>query len=372
MKLNLALAAALSLANNNIVSVSADTLAAEEIEELNTLFAEEIHLEEQNEEILDELNSLTQTRFDIGGGEEEEEGEMVAQSDTLEGEEGGDIVLNFDAPDLRVEDEEGEGYDELPDDGIAYTTSAMEEDNSSDEEEAVHVPTKHELHHAAKIAAKANKHHDMLSKAHSMKSVEKKHSKAAKATHHGSKGSKRGKMGKAHLSMPTHSGKANKMTEPIHHEAKTHKTPSATVKSTSQSASSSSKANKATTDVSTEEAMPVPMPVEEETSGDDDVTELNMEPVPRTPDVSPAHQGVDTSELNGRLKQEMAEVMLGDTSHVGKGHSQSNENVAALDLLRAKSDAAAQSSGGSVVGRSVGIVGGVCLVGSILYGMTMV
>ena len=359
MKLNLALAAALSLTNNNnIVSISADTLAAEEIEELNTLFAEEIHLEEQNEEIIQELNSLSQTRFDIGGGEEEE-GE--------EEEEGGDIVLNFDAPDLRVEDE-GEEFDELPEDGIAYTTSAMEEeDNSSnEEEEVVHVPTKHELHHAAKIAAKANKHHDMLSKAHSMKSVEKKHSKAAKAVH-GSKGSKRGKMGKAHLSMPTtHSGKANKM--PIHHEAKTQKTPSKpTVKSTSQSASSS-KANKATDSSSTEAApMPIeaPVPAEE----DDDVTELNMEPVPRTPDVSPAHHtGVDTSKLNGRLKQEMAEVMLGDTSHVGKGHSQSNENVAALDLLRAKSDAAAQSNGG-VVGRSVGIVGGVCLVGSILYGM---
>jgi len=369
MKLNLALAAALSLSNNNVISISAE-LAAEEIEELNTLFAEELHLEQQNEEIIQELSSLTQTRFDVDPLVEEEEGEMVAQSDTLEGgeEDGGDIVLNFDAPDLRVE-EEGEGYDELPEDGIAYTTSAMEEDNSSDdeEEEAVHVPTKHELHHAAKIAAKANK--DMLSKAHSMKSVEKKHSKAAKAIHHGSKGSKRGKMGKAHLSMPTHSsGKANKMVEPIHHEAKTQKTPSATVKSTSQSASSS-KANKVT-DSSTEEAMPVPMPVEEESSGNDNVTELNMEPVPRTPDVSPAHHtGVDTSELNGRLKQEMAEVMLGDTSHVGKGHSQSNENVAALDLLRAKSDAAAQSNGGVVGRRSVGIVGGVCLVGSILYGM---
>jgi len=368
MKLNLALAAALSLSNTNIVSISAE-LAAEEIEELNTLFAEEIHLEEQNEEILNELSELTQTRFDIGGGEEEEEVDMVAQSDTLEGgeEEGGDIVLNFDAPDLRVEDEEGEGYDELPEDGIAYTTSAMEEDNSSnEEEEAVHVPTKHELHHAAKIAAKANKHHDMLSKAHSMKSIEKKHSKAAKAVHHDSKGSKRGKMGKAHLSMPTtHSGKANKMVE---HEAKTHKSPStATVKSTSQSASSSSKANKATDST---EAVPMPIEAPVPAEGDDDVTELNMEPVPRTPDVPAAHNhvGTDTSELNGRLKQEMAEVMLGDTSHVGKGHSQSNENVAALDLLRAKSDAA-QSSGGSVVGRSVGIVGGVCLVGSILYGM---
>lgn len=361
MKLNLALAAALSLSNNNIISVSAE-LAAEEIEELNTLFAEELHLEEQNEEILDELSSLTQTRFDIGDGEEEEESEMVAQSDTLEGEEeGGDIVLNFDAPDLRVEDE-GEGYDELPEDGIAYTTSAMEEDNS--DEEVVHTPTKHELHHAAKIAAKANKHHDMLSKAHSMKSVEKKHSKAAKAVHHGSKGSKRGKMGKAHLSMPAHSGKANKMA--IHHEAKTQKAPSSAVKkSTSQSASSSSKANKATD--SNTEAVPMPIEAPVPAEEDDDVTELNMEPVPRTPDVSPAHQGVDTSELNGRLKQEMAEVMLGDTSHVGKGHSQSNENVAALDLLRAKSDAAAQSNGG--VGRSVGIVGGVCLVGSILYGM---
>ena len=373
MKLNLALAAALSLSNTNVVSISADTLAAEEIEELNTLFAEEIHLEEQNEEILDELSSLTQTRFDVGGGGEEEEGEMVAQSDTLEGEEeGGDIVLNFDAPDLRVEDEEF--FDELPEeDGVVpimvseeatYTTSAMEE-----EEEVAHVPTKHELHHAAKIAAKANKHPDMLSKAHSMKSVEKKHSKAAKATH-GSKGSKRGKMGKAHLSMPTHSGKANKM--PIHHEAKTQKTPStATVKSTSQSVSSSSKANKATTDST--EAVPMPIEAPVPAVEDDDVTELNMEPVPRTPDVSPAHNhvGTDTSELNGRLKQEMAEVMLGDTSHVGKGHSQSNENVAALDLLRAKSDAAAQSNGGSVVGRSV-IVGGVCLVGSILYGMTMV
>jgi len=363
MKLNLALAAALSL-TNNVVSVSAEsTLAAEEIEELNTLFAEELHLEEQNEEILGELNSLSQTRFDIGGGEEEE-GE--------EEEEGGDIVLNFDAPDLRVEDEEGEGYDELPEDGIAYTTSAMEEeDNSSnEEEEVVHVPTKHELHHAAKIAAKANKHHDMLSKAHSMKSVEKKtHSKAAKAIHHGSKGSKRGKMGKAHLSMPHSSGKANKM--PIHHEAKTQKAPSSAVKkSTSQSASSSSKANKATDSNTESVPMPIEAPVPAE--GDDDVTELNMEPVPRTPDVSPSHQGVDTSALNGRLKQEMAEVMLGDTSHVGKGHSQSNENVAALDLLRAKSDAAAQSSGGSVVGRSVGIVGGVCLVGSILYGLTMV
>ena len=360
MKLNLALAAALSLSNNaNIVSISAEsTLAAEEIEELNTLFAEELHLEEQNEEIIQELEQLEQTRFDIGGGGEEEEGEMVAQSDTLAGgEEGGDIVLNFDAPDLLVE-EEGE------EDGIAFTTSAMEKSSSSDEEEVVHIPTKHELHHADKIA-KANKHHDMLSKAHSMKSTEKKHSKAAKAVHHGSKGSKRGKMGKAHLSMPTsHSGKANKM--PIHHEAKTHKTPSNsnTVKSTSQSASSSSKANKSTTNSTEAVPMPIPVPAAE----DDDVTELNMEPVPRTPDVSPAHQGVDTSELNGRLKQEMAEVMLGDTSHVGKGHSQSNENVAALDLLRAKSDAAAQSNGG-VVGRSVGIVGGVCLVGSILYGM---
>jgi len=372
MKLNLALAAALSLSNNNVISISAE-LAAEEIEELNTLFAEEIHLEEQNEEILEELSSLSQTRFDVDPlVEEEEEGEMELQSDTLAGgeEEGGDIVLNFDAPDLRVEDEGGGEYDELPEYGIAYTTSAMEEeDNSSnEEEEVVHVPTKHELHHAAKIAAKANKHHDMLSKAHSMKSVEKKHSKAAKAIHHGSKGSKRGKMGKAHLSMPTHSGKANKMTEPsMKHEGKTHKTPSATVKSTSQSASSSSKANKATTN-STEEAMPMPIEAPVPAEEDVDVTELNMEPVPRTPDVSPAHQGVDTSALNGRLKQEMAEVMLGDTSHVGKGHSQSNENVAALDLLWAKSDAAAQSSGG-VVGRSVGIVGGVCLVGSILYGM---
>ena len=71
MKLNLALAAALSLTNTNVVSVSADTLAAEEIEELNTLFAEELHLEEQNEEIIQELSSLSQTRFDIGGGGEE-------------------------------------------------------------------------------------------------------------------------------------------------------------------------------------------------------------------------------------------------------------------------------------------------------------
>lgn len=365
MKLNLALAAALSLTNNaNIFSVSAeDTLAAEieGLEQLETLIAEvnteEIALEEQIEELSSSLEiekndesieeNLLQTRFDVI-----EEG-----SD----EEGGDIVLDFDAADLRVEDEE-EGYDELPEGeggDIAYTASAMDEPS-----EEVHTPTKHQLHHAAKIA-KANKHHDMLSKAHSMKSTEKKHSKAAKAVH-GSKGSKRGKMGKAHLSMPTsHSGKANKMA--IHHEAKTQKTPSKsnTVKSTSQSASSS-KANKSTTNSTEAVPMPIPVPAAE----DDDVTELNMDPVPRIPDVKPTPQGVDTSALNGRLKQEMAEVMLGDTSHVGKGHSQSNENVAALDLLRAKSDAAAQSNGGSAVGRSVGYgIVGVCLVGSILYGM---
>ena len=106
------------------------------------------------------------------------------------------------------------------------------------------------------------------------------------------------------------------------------------------------------------------------------IDENTTEPVPRA--------GTDTSTMtsdNSEYKKEVAELILsglgvcgnledttGQSINIGKGHQQ-NQNVEALDLLREKAEAKKAALANGSVGRSSLFVGGVCLLGSIVYGL---
>ena len=81
MKLNLALATTAALAVTNNVAATNVTAAEKELEEVKEMVAEE-------QEMLAKLEALDLTRFDTSAAEE---------SDV-------DVVIDFDAPDLRQED----------------------------------------------------------------------------------------------------------------------------------------------------------------------------------------------------------------------------------------------------------------------------
>lgn len=329
MKLSLALAATTALAiTNNVAATNATELA-----EVKEMVVEEI-VEEQGMLAKLEALDLTHTRFDVPE------------------ERDGDVVIDFDAPDLGVRQE----------DGVAEAVPVLISAEPDTSEEIIATSATTTLKEGK--AKKPPKSHQKKTKSPSAYSKSSSldappvHTKAGKSKpDHKGKSSKRAK---------SHSMPYDSLEPPAKHhprpDSKAHK---GTV--TSNSTTTETMATEPAVEEPAESPVMIPEPSEP-------IDENNAtEPVPRT--------GADTSDLtsdNEMYKQEVAELIMsglgvsgnleetGQSINIGKGHQQ-NQNVEALDLLREKAEAKKAANGS--VGRSSLFVGGVCLLGSIVYGL---
>lgn len=395
MKLNLALATTAALAiTNDIVSAQGDPDMTIEVlnDEVQELEAKENMILDAIDSIADEIHSNTE-RFDT------EPIQISTPMDRQGGDdEEGDFVIDFEADDLGPQ--AGDGGDGEID--ILMEPEYIEEGPPGEEEELVEggppeeehimtithatehdmVPLSQTVHHGPHPpkAPKAEKLPQLHSKAQGVKTKEQSmkykeqlppssdimKAKAAKSTH--GKSAKRGKKG-THPPVDQYQPAADGT-------GKAYKQPNMSMDSKSQKNSSSESIPPPPPPPHTddEETIHLESPTEddEETSNDDIVDHIPEESggVARMPDSVPGPQGIDTSDLKADDKKFKQEIILalggagGNT--IGKGHQKSQENVGTLELLRAKSEAAEKASNGSA-GRYGGIVGGLCLLGSVVY-----
>ena len=357
MKLNLALATTAALAFTN--NVAATVVAAEEeLEEVKEMVAEE-------QVMLAKLEALDLTRFDTSAAEESD----------------GDIVIDFDDPDLG---EPVAVSSELrQEDGVAEPVPVLISAEPDDEE--VIVPLTSEAEHTTLKEGKAKKptksHHK---KTKSPSAYSKSSSLEAPPVH--TKSGKSQLVGKSEKPVD-HKGKSSKRAKShsMSYEegwngppAKHHPRPD-------------SKAHKGTyvtsSNSTTTETMATEPAIEEPA---EEYPDMTTTPPPEYPEpidentTEPVLRGTDTSDMtsdNSEYKKEVAELILsglgvggnledttGQSINIGKGHQQ-NQNVEALDLLREKAEAKKAALANGSVGRSSLVVGGVCLLGSIVYGL---
>ena len=346
MKLNLALATTAALAITNNVAATNVTAAEEELKEVEEMVAAE-------QVMLAKLEALGVTGLGTSAAEESD----------------GDIVIDFDDPDL--------GEPELrQEDGVAEPVPVLISAEPDDEEEVIVPPATTTLKEGK--AKKPPKSHHKKTKSPSAYS--KSSSLDAPPVH--TKAGKSQLVGKSEK--PDHKGKSSKRAKShsMPYEegwkgppAKHHPRPDSKAhKGTYVTSSNSTTTETMATEPAIEEPaeypdMTTPPPLEP-------IDENTTEPVPRA--------GTDTSDMtsdNSAQKKEVAELILsglgvsgnledttGQSINIGKGHQQ-NQNVEALDLLREKAEAKKAALANGSVGRSSLFVGGVCLLGSIVYGL---
>ena len=347
MKLNLALATTAALAFTNNVAATDVTAAEEELEEVQEMVAAE-------QVMLAKLEALGITGLDTSAAEESD----------------GDIVIDFDDPDL--------GEPELrQEDGVAEPVPVLISAEPDDEE--VIVPLTSEAEHTTLKEGKAKKptksHHK---KTKSPSAYSESSSLEAPPVHT--------KSGKSQL--------VGKSEKPVDHKGKSSKR----AKSHSMSYDApakhhprpDSKAHKGTYVTSSNSTTTETMATEPAIEEPDEYPDMTTTPPPEYPEpidentTEPVLRGTDTSDMtsdNSEYKKEVAELILsglgvsgnledttGQSINIGKGHQQ-NQNVEALDLLREKAEAKKAALANGSVGRSSLVVGGVCLLGSIVYGL---
>lgn len=387
MKLNLALATTAALAiTNDIVSAQGDLTIEGLNDEVQELEAKENMILDAIDSIADEIHSNTE-RFNT---------EPIQISTPMERQDG-DLELDFEADDLGPQ--AGDGGDGEID--ILMEPEYIEEGPPGEEEELVEggppeeehimtithatehdmVPLSQTVHHGPHPpkAPKAEKLPQLNSKAQGVKTKEQSmkykeqlppssdimKAKAAKSTH--GKSAKRGKKG-THPPVDQYQPAADG-------KGKAYKQPNMSMDSKSQKNISSESIPPPPPPPHTddEETIHLESPSEDdEETSNDDIVDHNPDSggAARMPDPVPGPQGIDTSDLKAddeKFKQEIISALGGAGGNtIGKGHQKSQENVGTLELLRAKSEAAEKASNGSA-GRYGGIVGGLCLLGSVVY-----